>query len=411
MSSFRTDVVVVGAGAAGLAAARALRERGIATLLLEARDRAGGRAFTVRSNTGEYPIEYGAEFIHGAASSTRALLTETGEREILLDDSDADDEASDRNDAWDAVEGCLAGVDLDGPDMSVDAFLAGLRGVTPETVDGVRMLLEGFDAAITSDASTIGVAREWRSGVNDTSARPVNGYAPIVEHLVRLLGDAVLMETVVTRITWSRGRVTIDAQRNGGPIQIEARRAIITVPIGVLKSDGIVFDPALPDATLKAIDAIAMGPVIKVMLDFHEPFWGNERFFRLADAPIRVLWTHAPERDPLLVAWTGGGAAQRLIESGADPIRAALDSVRIAFPKIDVEGALRAAYYHDWQADPFARGAYSYLRVNGGDARAALATPIEDTLYFAGEATNVRDVGTVNGAFETGYSSSSAITM
>jgi monoamine oxidase len=156
-----------------------------------------------------------------------------------------------------------------------------------------------------------------------------------------------------------------------------------------------------------ALDAIAMGPVIKVNLDFHEPFWPDNRFFRSLGAPIQVLWTRSPERDGLLVAWTGGGGVQRI--NGLDPVHAAIESVRVAFPKADVEKSLRAAYVHDWQTDPFSCGAYSYLRVGGGNARHALADPIEDTLYFAGEATNDHDMGTVNGAFESGIQSSRRI--
>jgi len=409
MTSIQPDVVVIGAGAAGLAAARALHERGIELLVLEARDRVGGRAYTIRSADGSYPIEYGAEFIHGPAPYTRALLAEIGEREIVLDDGSDGEE--DDNDAWNALEGIIRAVDVNAPDRSVDDYLASLRGVPPAVIENARMLVEGFDAAITSDASLVGIAKEWQSGMNDRSARPVNGYLPIMEHLARTVGEALLLETRVTRVRWSRGRAVVEATRSGEPLLIEARRVIVTVPVGVLKHDGITFEPALPPHAQSALDAIAMGPVIKVMLDFREPFWPAERFFRVSDAPMRVLWTRAPEHDSLLVAWAGGGAAQRLIERGEDPVRAALASARAAFPNVAVDAALRASYVHDWQADPFARGAYSYLRVGGGDARRRLAIPIDDTLYFAGEATNERDVGTVAGAFASGYSSAASITM
>jgi len=209
MTSIQPDVVVIGAGAAGLAAARALHERGIELLVLEARDRVGGRAYTIRSADGSYPIEYGAEFIHGPAPYTRALLAEIGEREIVLDDGSDGEE--DDNDAWNALEGIIRAVDVNAPDRSVDDYLASLRGLPPAVIENARMLVEGFDAAITSDASLVGIAKEWQSGMNDRSARPVNGYLPIMEHLARTVGEALLLETRVTRVRWSRGRAVVEA--------------------------------------------------------------------------------------------------------------------------------------------------------------------------------------------------------
>jgi monoamine oxidase len=183
------------------------------------------------------------------------------------------------------------------------------------------------------------------------------------------------------------------------------------VPIGVLRNQSLRFDPPLPRDKQDAISSIVMGPVIKVVLDFRTPFWErveNARyrdagFFQAADCELRTVWTRLPQRTPLLVAWGGGGAAQRLIEKGRDPIDAALTTCGALFPSVDVRGELRNAYYHDWQADPFACGAYSFLRVGGGNARNVLAQALQETLFFAGEATCSDDAGTVAGAFETGY--------
>jgi monoamine oxidase len=171
------------------------------------------------------------------------------------------------------------------------------------------------------------------------------------------------------------------------------------------------FDPALPPDKQAAIDAIAMGPVMKVVLDFRMPFWErvengryrNAGFFQAPDCAFRTVWTRLPQRTPLLVAWAGGGAVQRILEKQLDPIEGALQSCEALFPSVDVRAELRTAYYHDWQADPFAGGAYSFLRVGGGNARELLAAPIEQRLFFAGEATWSNDAGTVAGAFESGY--------
>lgn len=120
------------------------------------------------------------------------------------------------------------------------------------------------------------------------------------------------------------------------------------------------------------------------------------------DCGFPTLWSRMPQKAPILVAWAGGDAVQRLYEKKHDPIRAALDACEAVFPQVDVRAQLQAAYVHDWQGDPYARGAYRYLRVNGGDAREVLRAPVAGTLYFAGEATSSNYAGTVSGALETG---------
>jgi monoamine oxidase len=411
-----TGVAIIGAGAAGLAAASRLHQRGVDVLLLEARERVGGRAYTLQSYDGSFPIELGAEFIHGSARATIELMNACGESAIeiwyngfqlsngrLVPDSDT----------WEAAERLLQRVDLLGEDHSVERFLQSLARaeVSEEQVDGVRALVEGFDAAVTSDASIIGIAREWRSGANDTSGRPVNGYAPVMQYLARIVNERTFLRTRVDSIEWSGKDVRISATRSGESLAVRAQQAIITVPIGVLRNGLLSFNPPLPQQKQSAINAIAMGPVIKVVLDFRSAFWervenGRYRdagFFRAPACALRTLWTRVPQRTPLMVAWAGGGAAQRIIEKGLDPIEAALDACQALFPDADVRAHMRNAYYHDWQADPFACGAYSFLRVGAGDARERLAEPLENRLFFAGEATWSNDAGTVAGALESGY--------
>jgi monoamine oxidase len=417
-----TDVVVIGAGAAGLAAASALHKRGIDLLLLDARERVGGRAYTLPSYDGSFPIELGAEFVHGRPEVTFSLMRECGDS--IMDShyvayqlrSGRLEEASD---FWESAEGLLRRIDANGADQSIEAFLDTLprNAATPEELDRLRTIVEGFDAAITTDASAIAIAREWLSGVNDDSFRPVNGYATIVHYLARIVNACTLLRTRVDEIAWSPQRVRIRATRCGETLQIQARRAIVTLPVGVLQERTVTFTPALPNEKLTAIAAIAMGPVVKVVLDFRSRFWedvdnGDYRdagFFHAFSCGIRTIWTRMPQRTPLLVGWAGGGAAQRLMERGTDPVTATLETCQTLFPSVDVAAELRTAYYHDWQADPFARGAYSFLRVAAGDARTALGTPIERTLFFAGEATSADDSGTVAGALQSGYRAAAEI--
>jgi monoamine oxidase len=171
------------------------------------------------------------------------------------------------------------------------------------------------------------------------------------------------------------------------------------------------FTPALT-AKRAPLEGLSSGPVIKLQLLFASAFWetlhdGRYRdagFFHAPEAEFPTFWTAAPARAPLLVAWAGGPRAERLAAGAAagDIVHKALASLELLFGKeLDIAAELRAWYYHDWQQDPFARGAYSYLTVGAHDARAALAQPLDDTLFFAGEATE-EEGGTVAGALQSG---------
>jgi monoamine oxidase len=189
----------------------------------------------------------------------------------------------------------------------------------------------------------------------------------------------------------------------------------------VLQRESVVFAPALADDKRNAIAAIAMGPVVKLGLRFAAPFWAELENGKYADAGFffgmktgfPTFWTTYPTVSPLIVAWAGGPRSQPFQNSDHNTIvRQAIDELAFVFglEYRDVENRLEAAYVHDWQRDPFAFGAYSYVRVGGGDARKVLAQPVERTLYFAGEATaQGGESGTVAGALESGYAAANAV--
>jgi monoamine oxidase len=430
-----TDVAVVGAGAAGLAAAWRLGQRGRRTLVIEARARAGGRILTHTAGDLPVPIELGPEFIHGHSPLIRELLRLGGATSVdvggarwaleggrLVRDDDRDD-----------ASGAIMALARDaGDDVSVDAVLQralgdpALRDAVPRT----RLMVEGFDAADTMLASARAIADEWFSEAGlgaGSEGRPAGGYEPLVRTLVRVLDPAhvrLAYRTVVRSIAWRRGAVTLAAERDGEPLEIHARAAIVTVPIGVLRApagvDGaIVFNPPLPAATAGALAHLEMGPVMKVGLLFARPFWeeldggryADAAFFFAPEPPFPTLWTQRPLRSRALIAWAGGARAAAL--SGLDEaalIARALASVEAFFPNAGAAELLTGAFLHDWQRDPYARGAYSYARVGGGTARAVLAAPLDDTLFFAGEATAGDGYGgTVAGALHEGARAAEAL--
>ena len=239
---------------------------------------------------------------------------------------------------------------------------------------------------------------EWSgAGLGASQPRPQGGYAPFLE---RLATSNLQLQTVVRTVRWSRSSVEVQGTFRGEPWRAWAPRAIVTLPLGVLQSRLVRFAPRLG----KPLDKLASGPVIRVAMAFREPFWEKRHpgvaFFHSPEAPFPTFWTPLPMHAPLLTAWAGGPKAARLTGKRPEALLGeALRSVRALFPGDEQPSAYLV---HDWQADPYARGGYSYVTVGGTGAREELAEPLEDTLYFAGEATDVEQSGTVGGALASG---------
>ena len=248
--------------------------------------------------------------------------------------------------------------------------------------------------------------------------RVVDGYDTIVETLARGLRPKVHLRHVVRAVRWQRGAVELSGTAGGRAFRVRARAAVITAPIGVLKHPGALrFDPE-PAGFSRALNGIGMGAVARLVFAFARPAWGEARAFqgkRRADevgflhvgegGPFPVWWTALPERAPMLVAWTGGPAADAVSACPLeDQRRIALRGLARALGTTSrkLEDAVAGAWTHDWQKDPYARGAYSYTRVGGGNAARTLARAIEGTLFIAGEGTESEGSGTVEGALASG---------
>jgi monoamine oxidase len=426
------DAVVIGAGAAGLAAARSLAARSLNVVLLEARDRVGGRVWSRKFPGTEDRAELGAEFIHGPAETTMRLLREAGSGAVATSDESwlrgEDGELRRENEDFAAVAGAVLGqAGSLAADESVERFLQRFEPdeALRESVAMARAFVEGFEAADPAVASVRAIADELRSGTDSTSARPVGGYARLFEYLRATCLDSgvrLFLDAAVRRVSWHRGKVAVEhADRDGGSHTIRARTAVITLPAGVLRAgrngssvaSDVTFHPELPAAKLSALDCIQMGHVVRVVLGFRSPFWeqlhdGRYRdaaFFRDGKRPFAAYWTQVPARSRLIVAWAGapgagvlrGVAESETIDRAVEGFGALFDATALARTELEWSAV------HDWDGDPFAQGAYSYVSVGGGNARAALAAPVDDTLFFAGEATSFDGQGgTVSGALETG---------
>jgi monoamine oxidase len=429
--STRTDVVIVGAGVAGLAAARRLHEQGMRVLVLEARRRIGGRIFTTRDSHTSVPIELGAEFLHGEAPEVRDVADAACLTAVSID-----------GDRWRAANGRFTRIDdfwkrLDRilgrasasrtPDRPLAALFAELPGGHRFAEDrtAAREFVEGFHAAELNLISERAIAQGGNPGESADEqriARLVDGYDAIPTWLASSVQRWVRLGHVVSAIDWSRGHVRVRAKGADGTVtSISAKAAIVTIPVSLLHPGArgrgaIAFAPEVTTVRAAA-SRLAMGQVQRICVLLDRPLMellGERRRKQLARAAsvnargvdVPVWWTSYPLRTGLLVGWAGGPAA---IALAAEPDRLASRALRSLAHTFGVDGRLIArhlvrTFVHDWSHDPFSRGAYSYPLVGGHDAAISLARPVHGTLFFAGEAADAEGRnGTVHGAIASGY--------
>ena len=433
------DVVVIGAGAAGLAAGRELSQAGLRVTVVEARGRIGGRILTLRDPRSPVPLELGAEFIHGAAPETLTIATAAQLMVVELPDFHEmarGGRFTPIRDFWETVgamnRDLARRLHSRTGDFAVSEYLNDTR-IPHAKRQMLTDFVEGFHAAHAERMSARALADEsvGTSEDEDKQFRIANGNDAIVNWLRAGLEPErteVRLGCVVERITWRRGSVRLVC-RGGDGAELEpvrARATVITVPLAVIKAEAIRFEPALPRAKQRALAGIETGQIFKIVLRFREAFWEEPDFLKarrpraaahgdgagsamnflhVQGATIPVWWTTQPARAPVLIGWVGGSRAETLLaQEPAARLGRSLTALSQALdvPQQRLETLLDAWASHDWRADPFARGAYSYAAVGGAKAPGALARPLEGTLFFAGEATEGDQIGTVAGAIASG---------
>lgn len=434
----RTDVLVLGAGAAGLAAARDLSHAGLRVTIVEARPRVGGRILTVHDPRAPVPLELGAEFVHGEAPQTLEIARAAGLAVIELPDTHelaSRGRLTPAHDFWEIMErmnrDLARRIAQRGRDFPVSDYLESGR-VPPKQRGLLQDFIEGFYAAHPERLSAQSLAEEAEPGsaeekeVAGKQFRIGNGGDALMKWLRDGLNPErtdVRLSTAAEAVRWRKGGVSVECRGGDGVAvtTVSARAALVTLPHAVLKTGAVRFEPGIP-AKQRALAGIETGQIFKIVLRFREAFWEERDFLRerrgksqLNGAGISFLhahgaelptwWTSMPVRSPVLVGWVGGVTAEAILTeeplSRLERSLVALSEI-LAVPRRALEEQLDAWTSHDWRADPFARGAYSYVGVGGIGAPRALGRPVEGTLFFAGEATNGEEIGTVAGALSSG---------
>jgi monoamine oxidase len=399
MPRSEVEVAIVGGGAAGIAAARRLSEQGVDAVILEARSRLGGRAWSRQDSDG-FALDLGCGWLHSADRNPWLAIAEGQNRTISKSLPPWERAAASIGPAAEDVQAFQAAmrrfrVASDGlpesePDRAASAFLEPGNPWNP-LIDAVSTYYSGAELDFVSARD---LARYEDSGVN---WRVVEGYGTVVAaHGAGLQAE---FDCEVMRIDHRERRLRLETSRG----VVNAAIAIVTLPSNVIAEKDNLFQPALPGKCAAAA-GLPLGVVDKLFLSLAgaEEFEPDSRAFGKTDRAGTGAYQFRPLGRPMIEVYYGGALAAELEAGG--------DAAFLDFARGELNGLLGAEFakrialrgLHRWGADPFATGSYSYALPGKADSRAALAAPVDDRLFFAGEACSKSSFSTAHGAYQTG---------
>jgi monoamine oxidase len=391
----KQTIIIIGAGISGLTAANILADK-YKVLILEGADRIGGRIHSLSLNGFSQVIEAGAEFIHGHQKETLRLLKEAGisyeavEGEIYRKEKKERKKEEEFIDRWDQL---LKKIKSIPQDMTMYDFLQEYFGEDKDA-DLRRQATayaEGFDAADVKKVSVKSLYREW-SREKDINFRIPDGYGALINYLADCCtkrGTDIITGDPVKQVDWDQSAATVYTASGK---KYFASKVIVTVSVNVLQTvnskASINFTPPL-DEQVRAARQIGFGSVIKIILQFKERFWGENTGFIFSDEEVPTWWTQLPRTNYTLTGWIGGGRADRMKALSNDEIlEKGLHSLANIFDLSleQLKFNLQTCQVFNWRESEFVLGAYSYDTPQSESARKLLNSPIEDTIYFCGEA-------------------------
>lgn len=413
------DTVVIGAGAAGIAAARRLQDAGQKVIVLEARDRIGGRVWS-DTTLAPYPVELGAEFIHGENVLTWELLKQFGlhTRPALNDktafayvngvlhDSAHWIESLDKN--WDQIfrDAAREHVEAQHPDTSLKALI-GVEHPTlhvlyePNAYQFINNIIAEKCAAGLGRLGAYGFVEASYAGDGEHDFYLAEGYSTLMTHLAD--GLDIRLGQAVEQIIWGTGSVRINTQSGD---TYSAKKVIITLPLAILQAQDVAFSPALPLWKTDAINGLGAGQVNKLILKFKRAFWDESMGYLFTTENSQIWWRPGyglPDETPILTALIEDNTHGHFASYDENmAIQHGLRELSRMFGQ-DVASLLDSGRFIKWTDDLYTKMGYSYVPVDGAGLREVLARPVDDVLYFAGEATNTIRPATVHGALESGY--------
>jgi monoamine oxidase len=414
-------LIVIGAGASGLMLSRELSKAGMKVILLEARDRIGGRIHTYRDSSFTTPVELGAEFIHGKLPVTLKLLKEYDITHSRIS-----------GEIWHARKGQLkkdkdfvlehhrllhAELKKLKKDMPVKKFLNKYfkEKEYASMKESVRGFVEGYESGDMDRFSTFAFRKDWLEAEDWDQYHVDGGYGKLMDAMAeecKKNGCRIHLAHPVIEIRWKKGQAVVVCEKRK---VFTASRVVLTVPLGVLQEEKIKFSPALP-GKIKRFRRLGYGHVIKVLFLFNDRFWQNKRihqrlgknlnklFFIFSEALVPTWWTQYPSPTPLLTGWLSGSQAKaKMFNTDQELFEEALYSLSLIFEMEEsiLKLKLKAWKVVNWSRDEYARGSYAYATVNAEKIIKELEKPVKNTIFFSGEVFS-KGGGTVEDALASG---------
>ncbi len=414
------DVIIIGAGMAGLSAARDLVRQDLKVLVLEARPRAGGRIYTAEDEVVFHGVELGAQYIHGTGADTWELVEDFGIQTMDLAEMG---EAEFRTFSPGNPNAVPDLARIESAAATIYERFAAYRGEDTDLLNWMQTQGFGvFEQGVAAQAALSFSAEPDRMSAlaavqdnasweeyRDKNFKVMGGYSRIIDKLLVELKGKFRLDAAVQEVVWAEGLVGVYYNDRGATASVTGRSLISTLPIGVLQAETVKITPPLPPWKLDAINAFEMGKVVVVPMLFDTPFWRKKvpepGGWVGEDGRINLWVPHSSARGGhSVVGYFQGNAAERLSELGEEQgLRQVLDWLGQASGEVDVASKLTWHRFQDWLKEPYTLGSYSFPRPGGTEQREPLSRSISDTFFFAGEATAPPPhYQTVHGAYSSG---------